>query len=227
MHFRNEKIDPNLLSAKENQLLDEWASSVPEFIRDGCANPNNYVNAPVKLLFVLKEVNGGHDWDLREFMNDGCRSQSWDVIAQWIEGIFNLGKDYTWNTMQCNNDKRRGDFIPQVSAMNVKKTPGGTVTDDKKLQAFVNDNNNKGFIKKQLQLYKADIIILCGTEEQYNNLFDKDDGPKWKMTSRGIKYYIDDNKSIIISFSHPGARTKKCLLYYGLIDAIKEIKENN
>ena len=42
------------------------------------------------------------------------------------------------------------------------------------------------------------------------------------MTSRGI-WYVRDEEKIIISYSHPEARTKDCLLYYGLVDAVKEI----
>ena len=56
--LRKAVIDPNWLSSEEKRLLDKWANSIPGFIRDGCANPKNYVNAPVKLLFILKEVNG-------------------------------------------------------------------------------------------------------------------------------------------------------------------------
>lgn len=221
--LRKAIIDPDWLSSRENRLLDEWASSISGFIRDGCANSNNYVNAPVKLLFVLKEVNGGQDWDLREFMNYGCRPQTWNVIARWIEGIFNIDHDYSWDEMQNDNDRRRKLYIPQVSAVNVKKTSGGNVANSDLIQNSV--ENNKDHLRQQLQLYQADIIILCGTEKQYQTAIRNK--PNWKMTSRGIWYYIDDNNSIVISFSHPEARTKECFLYYGLIDAVKEIIHKN
>ena len=223
MLYRNAKINPKLLSSEENRLLDEWGSSVPGFIRDGCANPEKYVDAPVKLLFVLKEVNGGQDWDLREFMNDGCRPQTWNVIARWIEGIFNISHDYSWDEMQNDNDHRRKTYIPQVSAVNVKKTSGGNVADSRLIQDSV--EKSKDYLRKQLQLYQADIIVLCGTGKQYQTAIRNK--PNWKMTSRGIWYYIDDNNSIVISFSHPEARTKECFLYYGLIDAVKEIIQKN
>ena len=64
----------------ENNL--DWKDLIEDFIPDGCADPNLFCSAPVKLLFVLKEVNGGHGWDLREFMKEGCRSQTWNVIAR-------------------------------------------------------------------------------------------------------------------------------------------------
>ncbi len=219
MLFRNATINPDLLSSEENRLLDEWASSVPGFVRDGCANPERYCAAPVRLLFVLKEVNGGQDWDLREYMNEGCRPQTWNVIARWIEGIFKIDHDFSWDEMQHDDDNRRKKYIPQVAAVNVKKTSGGSVADTYLINSSV--ENNKVFLKQQIQLYQADIIILCGTEEQYRTIIN--DKPHWQMTTRGIWYYIDDNNTIVISFSHPEARTKKSFLYYGLIDAVKEI----
>lgn len=223
MIFRDAIINPTLLSFDENELLNAWAKTVPGFIRDGCANPEKYANAPLKLLFVLKEVNGGKDWDLRDFMNDGCRPQTWNVVSRWIEGLFNLEKDYSWNEINANNDQRRKTFIPQVCAVNVKKTSGTDVANSKIIQKSAEDN--KKYLRKQLQLYQSDIVVLCGTEKQY--LTATDEKPNWEMTKRGIWYYIDSNGTIVISYSHPEARTKECFLYYGLIDAVKEIISNN
>ena len=47
---------------------------------------------------------------------------------------------------------------------------------------------------------------------------------KWEKTKREI-LKIKENNKIIVSYSHPEARVSSNLLYYGLIDAIKEIYE--
>ena len=47
--------------------------------------------------------------------------------------------------------------------------------------------------------------------------------PVWKMTTRGIWYVKEPNGRIVIAYSHPEARVKDCILYYGLIDAVREI----
>ena len=67
------------------------------------------------------------------------------------------------------------------------------------------------------------MLILLFVVEQGLNILNIYDGidETWKITSRGISYL--DNGKIIISFSHPAARTKDCFLYYALIDAIREI----
>ena len=219
MKLRKDKIDPIVLKNAENKLFNFWSSTVAGFIRDGCADPEKYSQAPVRLLFILKEVNGGSDWDLRDYMRIGCRAQTWDVIARWTEGIFHIDKDYMWAQMSKDNDQRRKKYVPQICAINMKKTSGSAVADSNAI--FAAAERDKIWIKQQIELYHADVIILCGTEKVYQMVVDN--SPKWKMTSRGIWYYVDQNGSITISFSHPEARTKQCFLYYGLIEAVKEI----
>ena len=77
-------------------------------------------------------------------------------------------------------------------------------------------------IKEQIDLYKADFIICCGTEYAFMDACYKDREVDWKMTSRGI-WYFRDSKSVVISFSHPEARVKDAYLFYALTDAVKEI----
>ena len=48
----------------------------------------------------------------------------------------------------------------------------------------------------------------------------------WKTTSRGVYYYEFDKGKYFIKYAHPEARVSDNLLYYGLIDAIKELKNN-
>lgn len=223
MNYRNALIHPEDLLRQENKLFDVWLNQVEGFIPDGCANPYKYCCAPVKLLFVLKEVNGGKNWDLRTFMKNGARKRTWNVVARWTENIFNLNNNYLWHDFLDGNDDRRNRMLSQICAINLKKTPGKFVANSNEIKDAV--VYNKAFLKKQLELYKPDIIILCGTEEFYKILIENQ--PQWKMTSRGIWYYIDKNDTIVIDYLHPEARTKACLLHYGLIDAIREIKNTN
>ena len=68
---------------------------------------------------------------------------------------------------------------------------------------------------------RPDIVICGGTEKPYVKATNTK--PKWKMTSRGIWYFVEDSGTIVISYSHPEARTKECMLHYALIDAVREI----
>lgn len=64
------------LKRKENALLDEWAERCQGLVRDGMINPAEYVKAPLRILYLLKEVNGGTNWDLRSFVREGGRKQT-------------------------------------------------------------------------------------------------------------------------------------------------------
>lgn len=219
MKLRNESLDPIELKKAENELLDKWADTIPGFIRDGLPDPKKYCSSPVRILFILKEVNGGQDWDLRDFLRNGARWQTWNVVARWAEGILNHNKDYSWNELSENNDERRNHILQNICAINVKKTSGTDVANNRTIkEAAINNSEN---LKQQIELYKPDIIICCGTESSYLKVMNNK--PNWKETSRGIWYFIEDSGTIVISYSHPEARTKECLLYYGLLDAVKEI----
>ena len=58
-------MDAAALIAQETQLLNEWAAGCDGFIRDGVVDAERYLASEIKLLFLLKEVNGGSDCDLR------------------------------------------------------------------------------------------------------------------------------------------------------------------
>ena len=219
MKLRNAQLDPVELESKENCLLGQWAKQVPGFIYDGLPNAEQYVLSNIRILFILKEVNGGQAWDLREFLRNGARSQTWNVVARWVEGILNLEKEFKWNELESDNEERRNRILEKICAINVKKTSGTDVADNKIIKAAVQENKEN--LRRQIEIYQPDIIICCGTETPYVQIMNN--APNWKMTSRGIWYFVETNGTIVISYSHPEARTKECLLHYGLLDAIKEI----
>ena len=54
----------------ETKLFDSWIGKRDGFVVDGVVSEEHYINSPLKLRFVLKEVNdeGGGGWDLRQFI---------------------------------------------------------------------------------------------------------------------------------------------------------------
>ena len=207
------------ISKLENEIFHELKQKDLDIITDGIVDENQFLNSKFKIVFLLKEVNGGKDWDLREFLYNGGRSQTWDNIARWTEGILNLEKDMRWSDLEQKNQERRNKYLKKICAVNLKKTPGKHTSNNININFEANQNTE--ILRRQLKLYDADIIICCGTGAQYLKYIYDGIDETWKITSRGISYL--DNGKIIISFSHPAARTKDCFLYYALIDAIREI----
>ena len=65
--------------------------------------------------------------------------------------------------------------------------------------------------------------ICGGTSGNYFNNITEYSNPVWKQTKHGIWYVVEPTGRIIVEYSHPEARVKDCLLYYGLVDAVREI----
>lgn len=207
------------IKAEQDMLFEEWKKECDKFIPDGVVDEDAYKNSKYKILYLLKEVNGGEDWDLSEYIKGGGRPATWDNIARWTEGILNLDTDYDWSYLGKENEKRRIDYLKKICAVNVKKTSGTYVSNGKLIDEST--KKNKEFLKKQIDIYEPDIVICCGTSGAYSEIYEVNNS-EWKYTHRGIPYLKDDNR-IVISYLHPMARTRNNILYYSLTDAIKEI----
>ncbi|MDA3887166.1 MAG: hypothetical protein PF638_16385 [Candidatus Delongbacteria bacterium] len=208
----------------EEELFTEWKKHRTGFVSDGVACEEEYLKSEIKILFVLKEVNdpNGGNWDLREFVRNGGRRQTWNNISRWVQGIRNVNNDMKWSDL-ANIDPRRKEILKSIAAINLKKTPGGHTTNKSEMEKIAKED--KEFLNTQFHLYNPDLIICCGSSVtgSFCNLINFKDSSKWKWTSRGVHYLEFDSGKILIDYSHPEARVSDNLLYYGLIDAVKEV----
>lgn len=86
----------------EEQLFQEWQENREGFVRDGVVSEEDYMASTPKIAFILKEVNdpGGGGWDLRKFVSEGGRPQTWNNIARWVYGIRNITSIPEWNLFE-------------------------------------------------------------------------------------------------------------------------------
>jgi len=106
----------------------------------------------------------------------------------------------------------------------MKKETGGHTTDTKTFWPTV--KRDKDLIKRQIDIYNADYIILCGSivAKGFKLAYSYSLKERWPETSRGIPFTEYAKGKFAISYSHPEARVHDPLLHYGLIDAIREIE---
>ncbi len=208
----------------ENSLFEEWAKNRSGFVKDGVVDEDAYLKSSPKLVFILKEVNDpdGGGWDLRKYIRNGARPQTWNNITRWTYGIQNIKKDISWSELQQITEEQRKSTLKSICVINLKKSPGGSTTDNDILAKEARED--KIFLKRQFSLYNPDLVICCGkgVSEIFCELMDLPPG-EWKMTKRGIRYYEYTKKKYVVEFFHPQARVASHLLYYSLIDAIREI----
>lgn len=211
------------IKAEEDLLFKKLRIFLPETVCDGVVDEKIFLSARYRIVYILKEVNGGAVRDLRDFLYNGGRPQTWNNIARWTKGIFSWEKEFCWEELQENNEERRNEELKKIVAINLKKTSGKSIADEK--QIYRSAILNREIINQQLKLYNADYIILCGTTNAFMESCYKDKKIVWQMTQRGIWYFIDGD-SVVISFAHPEARISDNFLYYTLLDAVKEINLN-
>lgn len=213
-----------MITELQNKIFEELRQIDPGIIDDGVPDETAYLSAKYRIMYVLKEVNGGSGWSLCKHLRNGGRQQThdatWDNIARWTEGILSLPGEISWSELAGSCENRRKRMLPQICAVNIKKTSGYYAADSRKI--YSEALNNASILKKQLQLYAPDIVICCGTAGAFTDACFQDKRVDWKMTLRGVEYF-KDNGMAVVAFSHPAARVKDCYLYYALLDAVREI----
>ena len=115
------------------------------------------------------------------------------------------------------------ETLRSICVINLKKSPGGHTTDNKELEDEAREDNN--FLNRQFSIYAPDIVICCGSIVSYlfHELIEIPGETRWKTTRRGVEFHELQPNRYLISYSHPEARVSDNLLYYGLIDAVREI----
>lgn len=210
------------IANEESHLFGNWKGSRKGFVSDGLVSEEDYLNSKTKICIVLKEVNDpdGGDWDLREFVANGARSQTWNNVTRWVNGIRNIERDIPWNEFENINQEDRKYFLKSICAMNLKKSPGTHTTDKASLYKVANEDRD--FIERQFSLYDPDITICGGTGDLFKDVAGFSEF-EWQRTNRGILWYERASHKYVIAYCHPEARVDNSLIVYGLIDAIREI----
>jgi hypothetical protein len=179
---------------------------------DGIINPELYVNAKYKILWVLKEPYDDFDedgnpdgggWDYRNDLNNNLinyiKIPTWRRIAYASYGIL---KEMAYDDM---DDIKKGQIesdsifeaIRSVAFINIKKTPGEKTSSDIVIKnAYL---KYRTILLKQIEVYNPDIIIGGSTIPHFLNDFDLENS---KQEGHGLKFYLK-NKKVFIDAYHP------------------------
>lgn len=188
-----------MIKMKEKDLWNKWEDRYSEdtkpIVKDGIINENKFSSAPIKILFVLKEVNywpnGG---DLRITLKDGPVHGTWFSVARLTAGIFN-----NFPQIEDIDDESiyKKEFL-KIAAINLKKTGGvGTVNMDLINKYAYRDRD---LLKIQIDSINPDIIISCGVFDSLIWLLDSNVTPTIKEP---VKAKINGKDCWVIPFRHP------------------------
>ena len=227
-----------VMREKENQLFGSWKKEISDdsgaiFVTDGIVNEECWAAAPMKVLYLLKEVNGADsEWDERDYLDKynedpnyiKTHSPTINVLTQWQYGL-TWDSSASWETV-CNEAAKadiQSKLLSQICLVNIKKTAGGSIVDWSKFDVYFNNPVNRKNLNLQLEIYRPDVVICGGTAWHLSEIkgWNYND---WKQTSRGVRFYTDKG-TIYIDFCHPNNRGPKNMIYFALIDALAEIRQ--
>jgi hypothetical protein len=148
------------------------------FVEDGFIDEGNYLNAPCKILFVLKEANileerksseeaqnrSQVEW-YKQFIYYGGKdnkSKQLEKLARIAYYIFETKKnkeDINQNVYLLPDEERYKKALSQIAFINLNKRGGDNT--EKKVKAYT--GKYRRFISKQIEILNPDYIICLGT----------------------------------------------------------------
>ena len=213
------------IRSKEEQLFNQLQAREKVIVRDGVVNEKAYLASGRKLLFLLKEANSPEakeSWDLRDFVKDTDRAYTWANVARWILGIREIEKNLMWSDVVKRAWSERESLLSSVVVMNVKKTPGRSSSDEADLRSWA--VTHRDFLQKQFSLYNPDLVVCCGFgTSRVAQAAEMIHPISKQQTSHGVWTMKVTPETEWITYYHPQARIPAHLMYYGLMDCVREI----
>jgi hypothetical protein len=204
----------------QKELFDNLRRINADVVEDGVVDEDEYLSTSPRIMYVLKEVNGGRGWNLCDFIREGGRPATWDNIARWTEAVIERRFDKPWSYWSENNEERRRKYLKKICSINLKKTSGGHTSNGKVIADAA--LSNAEILKRQTEICHPQLIVCGGTGDEFVDNVIPEHRSQWKSTSRDIWYICYDGK-LLIGYLHPEARVKSSILFYSFTDAIQEI----
>ena len=202
----------NALEDKILKLKNTETDASP--ISDGIINIDKYLNAKIKILWILKEayIQENYDdfggWSLTKAFD---KKQSWEDtdksnrMANIIHTSYGILNNFTrWNDMDDAKDNPTiFEALKQIAIINLKKIPGGTSSNDTEINKhFIKD---KELIYEQINAFNPQIIIGGNTLTHLFADMNIDSKEFQFYGERKVRYYVNENRLYIDAY-HPAYR---------------------
>lgn len=207
---------------RENEVFERWKAKRPLLVRDGLVDESAYLESTPRIALILKDVNdeGGGGWDLRDVLADGSRWQTWNTVARWMRGLRELDRELAWSEVRPKpTPEERRRAVQSLAVINIKKEPGAASAKKSDVARYAREDSP--FIREQFELYSPDVAICGGVGEEFGIVLE---AKSWKRTRRGVRYFETDRGCHVIDYYHPQVRYPLDLLFYSLVDAVRELR---
>ena len=209
----------------ENRLFAEWQQREPSLLRDGALGgpESTYLAQPVRVLFVLKEPNdSGGRWsnagaDLRQHAAAFADLRSTFpvllLLALRAQQSDQQTPDLSFAAAREHLRSRdhRIALLKSISLVNLKKSPGGPVCNDRSLVTSVQQHGD--LLTRQFALYRPHLTIAGGSTVHtlLAHLTRQSVDPSPTPGTR--PFFRDKRLGLCLSFFHPQATRGYAWLY--------------
>lgn len=201
-YYLSVKTEAQKIKNLEDDLFARWKEKYELFVPDGVVDPVSYISSWLKITFVLKEVNAKDSFELMDFLRGGAVGSTWNNIARWSAGTI-FSKKYE-DVKELNSEDRK-EYLSPISVINLKKTPGGARSKYKEIEKYA--ESDREFINKQLDIYKPDVIVCCGTGRAFQNQILNTKEKDWIKESNDL-WYMWYGGRLVINTWHPQQSSK-------------------
>lgn len=215
------------------KLLDKWERELVSknlaFVRDGVICLDDWGQAKIKILFVLRDTNQkkeGRDRsrdivkEIAKAINDS-KSGWWRRnvlrrVGRWAFGLISYE-----DRVPSFRDAKRAEkqAISSVAYVNLKKSPGGARVSKKILDSHVEQYTF--FIKKQIELIGPNVVVLGGTYDQIKKYI----FPDLRLVCERV--YVSNDIVFIDSYHPAQRRISDEKLYLQVLESYHKYKLQN
>ncbi|GIZ16274.1 hypothetical protein [Capnocytophaga catalasegens] len=191
------KIDQNAKERNASRVID------------GIINPERYLKAKYRILWILKEANSiDSSWSVienykrKDWLETYGRSNP--TLKRLIYTSYAILNGSEWADIPWSNEAKGYDCLQDIAFINIKKEPGDSSANGTEIQeAYYKD---KQLLQEQINMCDADIVIFGNTLQYFHKeLFEGLETAERQDTEYGNAYY-DTGKKLYIWTWHPAMR---------------------
>jgi hypothetical protein len=206
-------------------LFDRFKSELGyrRVFRDGAVDGDGYAAASMRAVFILKEVNEPHadrEWDLRAYIRDKARGQTWNNVARWTRTILHGA---TWTDCQAIDDLTRRETLRSIAVVNLNKEGAGATTHRPSLHLAA--RKARHLLARQVEILDPHVIVCCGSDtgDLAGDILYGLGPNEWERVYPGVWVAPRRIGKIAITMPHPQARRSSLDMHRGLQEALASI----